>query len=131
MRGLSVVLVLISLACGVTDPEAPLPALCAGSPSEPISPDYSVVDASLMDAIPDVPTLRAWDAATDLSPDIDNPPLCEPYGHRSLCDTNLLGRCSTGVTLCLGSSWTDCIQQSFPRSESCDSEDNDCDGRYD
>ncbi|TNE47646.1 MAG: hypothetical protein EP343_19000 [Deltaproteobacteria bacterium] len=62
---------------------------------------------------------------------------CEP-GESKECyegpaSTQNVGNCRAGLKICIhnGSSWSSCMGGTVPQKESCDQQDNDCDGNVD
>ena len=87
-------------------------------------------DVGLPDARPDIYIVRQWDAAVDAAVDAAPPQVCERLGLREACQIEgLLGPCAEGARVCNLTSWSNCTPVNFPRMETCDALDNDCDGQ--
>ena len=89
-------------------------------------------DASVSDLGPDSYIVRFWDAAPPPPPDAALPPrVCDTLGLQEPCAIEgLLGPCADGIRTCNITSWSQCTPINFPRTEVCDSLDNDCDGAF-
>jgi hypothetical protein len=67
------------------------------------------------------------DAEIDAAPP---PRICQRLGMREDCNIpGLQGPCAVGKRICNVTSWSECLPFVFPRIETCDAIDNDCDGR--
>jgi hypothetical protein len=114
-------------------------AACVGEPRTQFPLDMGedslllLRDAELDEAIPDQ-TVYPWDAGPDAERDAEadsgSPVVCTPAGLQVGCQIEgLLGPCAEGLKACLVTEYSQCRQQNFPRTETCDHIDNDCDGR--
>ena len=93
---------------------------------------------TIPDAQPDMtlaPDIRIIYPRYDASPpdahvDLGPPEVCETYGSLEQCEIEgLLGPCAVGEKICYLTYWTPCSPRAFPREETCDAIDNDCDGK--